>query len=217
MEGENDPDWQLLKYKAREVYEKGEYDKAEELLTDAIKYMPEAEPGPAASLLGFRGTVYTKMNKLDLAIKDANAGLKICSSSFSCLRCRGMANYLLERWVDAREDLMAAELIMPDESRMIPNLVKEIGAKIAKVKAETFPHFEDRRNRFLEEARNKILTWRESLGSREPLEPPLDVYIDWRDAPVLTPIRMQGFGKDFFSHYAYTFLSSGFMDCYSPT
>jgi len=107
----------------------GEFQKAVEVLTDAIIN----HNGSSAPLYVSRGQLYLKLKKPVSAIRDADVALRINPDSATAYRVRGRANVLLGRWENAVSDLQAAN--MRDYDQDINDLLKTVTPK-AKAVAE---------------------------------------------------------------------------------
>lgn len=105
----------------------GDFQKAIDLLTEAIKMNPRI-----AILYAKRASVYVKLQKPNAAIRDCDKAIAINPDSAQPYKWRGKAHRLLGHWEEAAHDLaMACKLDYDEEASAVLKEVQPRALKIA--------------------------------------------------------------------------------------
>nr|XP_022907656.1 hsc70-interacting protein-like [Onthophagus taurus] len=150
----------------------GNYDKAVELYTEAIKLNPQS-----ALLFAKRGQAYLNMSKPNACIKDCTKALELNCDSAAAYKFRGRAYRLLGEWEKSAKDLRQAAKIDFDEQtdewlkEVQPNALKieQHNIKIERKKADKEEKVKREKLRAYREAHAKAATQPEATGDEEGL------------------------------------------------
>lgn len=100
--------------------DKGDFQRAIELLTDAIKLNPQS----SVTYVN-RASIFVKLKKPNAAIRDCNKASELNPKSAQPYKCRGKAHMLLGYWEKASEDFtMACKLDCDEETNALLQVVQ---------------------------------------------------------------------------------------------
>ncbi|PKU31434.1 golgin subfamily a member 6-like protein 22 [Limosa lapponica baueri] len=155
-----------MKKMAFDAVGRGEFQKAVQLLTDAIKLNPRL-----STLYVNRAGVFVQLQKPNAAIRDCDEAIKIDPNSAQPYKWRGKALWLLGHWQWAAKDLALACQLGSDEDTN--NMLKEVQRRVQKI-AKHQKKYEEKQNTkqpldalprveksMAEEERDQLLTFQE--------------------------------------------------------
>ncbi|KAM6375894.1 uncharacterized protein FN964_001810 [Alca torda] len=105
---------------------RGEFQKAVQLFTDAIRLNPQL-----GALYVNRASVFMQLQKPNAAIRDCDKAIKINPNSAQPYKWRGKALWLLGHWQRAAKDLALACQLDSDEGTN--NMLKEVHRRVQKI------------------------------------------------------------------------------------
>lgn len=133
---------------AMSAFGEGNYEKAVELLSEAIVYNPTS-----SVLFVKRGQSYLKLNKPNACIKDCTHALELNPDSAAGYKFRGRAYRLIAQWENAAKDLRQACKIDFDEQaddwlkEVTPNAQKIVQHKLKQERKKTEKEIKEKAER----------------------------------------------------------------------